>query len=72
MNYIVKGNPFTHSEHSRTTYTKHDMLYGYGVCYWCGNVKTTMYRYNDSDPIELQGQTVNLFCSKSCYESTYC
>ena len=67
MNYIVKGNPYTHAENSRTTYTKADLLYGYGTCYWCGNVKHTLYRYNDSMPVQLMGQKVKLFCNKSCY-----
>ena len=69
MIHTTCGNPYTHSEYSRTTYQKKDLLYGYGVCDWCGNIKHTLYRYNDSTPVELMGQKVKLYCNKSCYEA---
>jgi len=52
-----------HTTYSRTTYQKTDLLYGYGVCQWCGSIKHTLYRYNDDTPIKL-------YCNKSCYESS--
>ena len=69
MKHTTWGNPYTHTEYSRTTYGKQDLLYGYGVCDWCGNVKHTLYRYNDGAPIQLMGQKVKLYCNKSCYEA---
>ena len=69
MKYTTWGNPYTHSQYSRTTYQKKDLLYGYGVCAWCGSIKHTLYRYNDAVKAELVGQKVNLYCNKSCYES---
>ena len=81
MIYRTWGNPYTHSEYSRTTYQKKDLLYrllppelrwtrnGYGICYWCGNVKHTLYRYGDSPPIQLMGQKVKLYCNKDCYKA---
>ena len=72
MKYTTWGNPYTHSQYSRTTYQKKDLAVyrrGYGVCTWCGNAKHTLYRYNDAEPIKLMGQFVKLYCNRSCYDS---
>ena len=79
MKHTTHGNPYTHAEYTRTTYQTRDLLYGYGLCTWCGNSRRTLYRYNDSEPIQLMGQTVaapsvtghavNLYCNKSCYNA---
>ena len=69
MKYTTWGNTYTHTEYSRTTYQKTDLLYGYGECHWCGNIKHTLYRYNDDTPLQLNNPQVKLYCDKSCYQS---
>jgi hypothetical protein len=69
MNTITWGNPYTHEEHKRTSYNKNDLLHGYGVCNWCGNVKTTLYTYDVMPAPNLMGQKVALFCGKECYKA---
>jgi len=59
---ITWGNPYTHKEHTRTCYSAKDLLYGYGVCEWCGQIRTRLYAYNGSK---------KLVCNKECYEALY-
>ena len=54
------GNPYTHEEHSRTTYSKRDLLYGYGCCDWCGQIRYRLYSYDGHKGI---------YCNKDCYDS---
>ena len=64
------GNPYTHEEHSRTSYSKEDMKchnfppYSAGTCEWCGQLNRHggLFEYNDSG---------KLFCSKSCHDTYY-
>ena len=60
MQTMTWGNPYTHEEHSRTTYTSKDLLHGYGVCDWCGQVRFRLYQYDGRKGI---------FCAKDCYRS---
>lgn len=59
---ITWGNPYTHEEHTRTCYSAKDLLYGYGVCSWCGQIRTRLYTYNGSN---------KLVCNKECYKALY-
>ena len=57
------GNPYTHEEHSRTSYSKKDL----GVrenCEWCGQLNRHggLFEYNNSG---------KLFCSKGCHDTYY-
>ena len=56
------GNPYTHEEHSRTTYTARDLLYGYATCDWCGQVRDRVNSY-DGRP--------KVFCNRECYRDYY-
>ena len=67
------GNPYTHEEHSRTSYSKEDILLNrvstrcFGReknCEWCGQLNRHggLFEYNDSG---------KLFCSKSCHDTYY-
>lgn len=60
MKTTVWGNPYTHKEHSRTSYGKKDLRYGYAVCDWCGYIRRRVYSYNGNR---------KLFCNARCYES---
>lgn len=59
---ITWGNPYTHEEHSRTTYTRKDFLYTDWACSWCGQRKPRLYGY-DGRP--------RIFCDKQCYQAFY-
>mgnify|MGYP001581414318 CR=1 FL=1 len=60
MNTITTGNPYTHEERTRTSYGRKDLLYGYGVCDWCGQIKHRLYSYDGNQKI---------FCNRECYRS---
>lgn len=62
------GNPYDHSEYSRTTWTAVTWRSGYShpadprfACDWCGTVKSRLYSYN--------GDERHKFCDQSCCES---
>ena len=52
------------------TYAKRDLMYGYGVCYECKGIKTTLHEYKilshtlTTAEANLQRQ----FCSEQCFE----
>ena len=61
------GNPYDHSEYSRTTWTAATWRQGYArgakaefSCDWCGSTKTCLYRYD--------GDEAHKFCNKECKE----
>jgi len=58
-NTIEWGNPYTHEEHSRTSYHWHE-LNDNTTCAWCGNRNgyNGLFEYDHSD---------KLFCSKECH-----
>ena len=67
MKTIESGNPYTHEEHSRTSYSKEDIETGVCSatdCAWCGglNQYDGLFEYNESGQV---------FCSKSCHDSYY-
>ena len=67
---ITWGNPYTHEEHSRTTYTAKDFLYGSSekvrrhgaTCDWCGQVRGRVYAYDGGSKV---------FCNRNCYQDYY-
>lgn len=63
MRKIEWGNPYTHEEYSRTTYSKKD-LHPKETCHWCGNRNRFggLFSYNCSP---------KKFCSKECHKIYY-
>jgi len=61
MKEIIKGNPYTHEEHSRIAWLPEE-LDEKESCAWCGqrNKYNGLFEYNNS------GQ---LFCSMDCFKS---
>lgn len=57
-----RGNPYTHEEHSRTVYGAKDLLYGYGVCDWCGQIRHRLFSYDGRRGI---------FCNQECFRAFY-
>lgn len=71
MEYNVWGNPFTHEEHSRTTYSKEDLDQEIlpfkkprQTCAWCGqrNRFDGLFEYDNSGV---------LVCSKVCHKTYF-
>jgi len=58
-NKIVWGNPFTHEEHSRISYSTHDLALS-NNCAWCGgrNGHGGLFQYEGFE---------EFFCCKSCF-----
>jgi hypothetical protein len=58
------GNPFTHEEHKRITYSKSDARYQerQGRCNWCGQVRRRLYAYDGHE---------GLFCNRTCFRDYY-
>ena len=61
MTKVEWGNPYTHEEHSRVSWSWEE-LHVDDTCNWCGNRN----RYNGLFSYNGDGE---LFCSKSCYET---
>ena len=59
---LTWGNPYTHEEHTRTCYSAKDLMYGYGICEWCGQIRHRLYTYDGSN---------KLVCHLECYKSLY-
>ena len=71
MATITKGNPFTHSEETRTSMPGHEH---YGGCDWCGQTPRTLYVYGAApgtigDRPRYSSLTYRAFCNKGCARS---
>jgi hypothetical protein len=62
-NKIEWGNPYTHEEHSRTSWAAEE-LGEHETCEWCGNRNGHggLFQYNEMP---------KKFCCKDCYETYY-
>ena len=59
----VKGNPYNHSEETRTSIPGREVC---GGCNWCGNEgRRTLYIYGR----DFRNRDRYCFCNKECYRA---
>jgi len=61
MGTIVRGNPYNHEQHERTSRGPKEMgRNDTQSCGWCGQVRRVLYKYD---------QTEGYFCNLGCWHS---
>ena len=63
MNTITEGSPYSHEEHSRTSYAAHECQTP--SCAWCGAQPKTLFNYDG----ETRNRRPVLFCNQKCHDA---